>query len=225
MSTFGDVRSAVHSGKKEDIRIALSSYDGPWESVSGYIPKDKMPLIWIGSDGEQASAIKAYGDYEKCPLSAYVRLGGHDELIWRCEKPKALVERALILVKRSAIEKHWRPWASKYDHENATKLADELLAMMELWLNNGVSSPYGELARFRNYTWSMVNKSMSNSRVWSTAAWFAAASLTEHTVYACAHSAASADFAAAKTSNANINIDQFKNEINARIDNYLLGTK
>lgn len=223
MSTFGDIRSAVHSGKKENVRIALASYDGTLESISGYIPKDKMPLIWVGLNGEKTSAVEAYSDDWEYPLSAVIRFANRDEVIWRCEKPKMRMERALVSIKRDKIEKHWRPWAGRYDKENANKLVNRLFSMLELWLSGSV--PYGELCRFREAVWMAINESMSNSRVWSNAAWFAALSLTVDTAYECAHYAFAAEREIAKKNGADVDDSQLFSEAKALIDNYLLGTK
>lgn len=135
---FGDIRSVVNTFRDIEERRGvlaevLAGYDGPWEPIGGYIPKESLPIIWVGGNGEGAEVLKHVDYYCEEPLSAVVRLAGRDEVIWHSDAPLKAVQSALLPIRREVVDKYLLPFANEYGSPDDLRAVDRFLSMLEAW--------------------------------------------------------------------------------------------
>jgi hypothetical protein len=136
MSNFGDVRIAAHARDREALRLALADYDDemvPPQEVVAYVKRldaTLWPVTWRGGDGASDDVLRAH-KHEHPTLSAYIMVGSHKIEVLTLNDAEASVQRALLPIRREALDRHWMPRAQEYDSEEVREATRLLYACLD----------------------------------------------------------------------------------------------
>jgi hypothetical protein len=136
MSNFGDVRIAAHARDREALRLALADYDDemvPPLEVVAYVKRldaTLWPVTWRGGDGASDDVLRAH-KHEHPTLSAYIMVGGAKIEVLTLNDAEASVQRALLPIRREALDLHWMPRAQEYDSEEVREATRLLYACLD----------------------------------------------------------------------------------------------
>jgi hypothetical protein len=136
MSNFGDVRIAAHARDREALRLALADYDDemvPPLEVVAYVKRldaTLWPVTWRGGDGASDDVLRAH-KHEHPTLSAYIMLGSHKVEVLTLNDAEASVQRALLPIRREALDRRWMPRAQEYDSEEVREATRLLYACLD----------------------------------------------------------------------------------------------
>ena len=135
MTTFGDVRSAVHGGDAQRLIDALRYYDDttPAHEVVAYIrqawgwcPATK----WMGSNGVTNHAVSSHICRRVKRLEAKIHVGDNSIVVMSIERPEDAIQEALLPIRKEALDRWWQPVVDKYGTQEMLDASQMLYAVL-----------------------------------------------------------------------------------------------
>lgn len=131
MTTFGDVRSAVHAGDTQRLIDALRYYDDttPAHEVVAYIKRvwGWCPASnWMGSNGRTKHAVSSHICRRVKRLDAKIVVGYESFVVMSIERPEDAIQEALLPIRQRALDRWWQPMVDQYGTQELREVGQML---------------------------------------------------------------------------------------------------